>query len=270
MLAQALDDALGIDDEANRVYALVAVVARLPLDERRAVLAQALDTAQEIDSGRSRAWALGRLFEHLPPEETELLAQALNAAQDIDDRDSRARVLSAMAERLPPEERRTVLTQALDAVLGIVHGDSRAWALIAVLDFDNIISFQVYNRLLIRKYHRVIAGDRARSTAEYSGNNFFLGSIFRSKTRNSPHQNYYQGQQTAHFINHKSFLLYPVKWNFNEDHKLCLYKISTCTGPKILKSLVLLAVPAAKKITHIIRLFIRIAMVFLEKVICFL
>jgi hypothetical protein len=121
LLQQTLDDIFTIQDEDISIDALTALANKLPSN----LLPKILEVSLTIQSQESRAKILTILADKLTPD---LLPQTLEAALAIKDDSSRARALTALADKLTPD----LLPQALEAALAIQHDYSRANVLIAL------------------------------------------------------------------------------------------------------------------------------------------
>ena len=111
-----------IENEADRVSVLIALIPRLP----NTVLSNALEIVRTIQNTFSRFQGLAFLAALLP----EIVPEALQAGLEIEDESIRLRALTSVAEKLPPE----LLPQALEAALRVDDAFSRARALIALMN----------------------------------------------------------------------------------------------------------------------------------------
>jgi WD40 repeat protein len=111
-----------IEDETDRVSALIALVAHLP----HSLLPNALEIVRNLQHTLSRFQGLAILATLLP----EVVPEALQAALNITNESTLLRALTSLVEKLPVE----LLPQALQASLTIDDAFSRTRALIALVD----------------------------------------------------------------------------------------------------------------------------------------
>jgi|694.fasta_scaffold01205_27 serine/threonine-protein kinase len=111
-----------IEDETDRVSALIALVAHLP----HSLLPNALEIVRNLQHTFSRFQGLAILATLLP----EVVPEALQAALNITNESTLLRALTSLVEKLPVE----LLPQALQASLTIDDAFSRTRALIALVD----------------------------------------------------------------------------------------------------------------------------------------
>ncbi|MBP2233290.1 uncharacterized protein YeeX (DUF496 family) [Azospirillum agricola] len=126
LLAEALDAARGVGDDAARAAVLVELARLLPEQGRAPVLAEALDAAWGIGDDAARAAVQGELARLLPEQgRAPVLAKALDAARRIAADQPRAEALAGLAQQLPE----ILLAKALDAARAIHNDRARAQAL---------------------------------------------------------------------------------------------------------------------------------------------
>ena len=121
LLAEALIDALALDEPGPRVTALAGLIDRLPQPQRGRAMAAALEAAIASDDEQGQAWYLALIAPHLSREHRR---RALTAARALGE-ESRARVLAALLPGLPEPD-------AFVAAMELAEDEPRATALAAL------------------------------------------------------------------------------------------------------------------------------------------
>jgi hypothetical protein len=126
VLAEALEAAYAVRDDAARARALGGLAPRLPQAQQSAILSDALAAVRASDDDHGQGWALEILTPHLSGD---LLGSALETARAINSSWVRACALSDLALRLPQAQRLAALAEALTAVEAVQPGVDRVSAL---------------------------------------------------------------------------------------------------------------------------------------------
>lgn len=127
MLSQAIDIAILIEDQPLRTEVVTALVDRIPLARREAVLGQAMAAARAVGQAEVQARALKSLLPFLP---ASLRKQALEAAWAIGDEERQIEVVSAILPSLSRPMKRKVLQRTLKVIRAIESGEQRARVLV--------------------------------------------------------------------------------------------------------------------------------------------
>ncbi|MEM6283200.1 MAG: hypothetical protein AAF787_13475 [Chloroflexota bacterium] len=129
MLNRALEIAQAISEPQKQLTACMALVERLPQQERDTLLRQMLTTVNEIQYEYRQARSLMGLASLLPPD---LLPEAIDIAHSITEPYDRLSAIIALAQNSPPSQRPVLVGEAWKLLKTVESGYDRASALATI------------------------------------------------------------------------------------------------------------------------------------------